>query len=130
MKEKSLRVGSGADYRRKLDEAIAYRDNGQLDESKRILLELVEQDPKDSATALVLAGVLFSMENFCEAHKLFREIVDSQPRSDLASRGLFHSLWKLGEYNMAFDEMKRFLLIADSDDYRQLLKDITNELKE
>ena len=70
------------------------------------------------------------MESFGEASKLFGHIVRLKPDTELASRGLFHSLWKLGRHNEALEEMKRFLLIADSEEYRQLLKGMMEGLRE
>lgn len=121
---------SDPDYKTRFEQAVRHRDQSRLNEANRLLEELVEQDPEDPAAALVLAGIYFDMQKFDAARELFARIVQLQPRSELASRGLFHSLWKLGHHDEAFDEMRRFLAIADSEDYRKLLEDMMADLRE
>ena len=58
---------------------------------------------------------------------LLKRAVELSPRSELASVGLFHSLWDLGKVNQAFAEMRRFLRLSDSPEYSKLLRDLTVE---
>lgn len=46
------------------------------------------------------------------------------PHSEMASLGLFHSLWRTDRTDAAFDEMRRFLKSNDSPHYRRLLRDL------
>jgi predicted Zn-dependent protease len=57
-----------------------------------------------------------------KAVQAFRKAVALSPRSELASLGLFHSLWRTGRTDAAFDEMGRFVKSNDSPHYRQLLR--------
>jgi predicted Zn-dependent protease len=128
MKRKNQK-SDDATYRRRFDEAVRLRDEGCLGQAEKSLSELGEDYSGDPTINLVRAGILFSMDKFPEALRLFDTITKLQPRSELASRGLFHSLWKLGRHDEAFEEMKRFLSISESEDYRQLLKDIMSDLR-
>lgn len=115
-------------YKGRFEEAVRERDEGRFHEANQMLLKLEEENPRDLAIALVRAGVLLKMDKFQEASELFGKITRSRPDADLASRGLFHSLWKLGRYDEAFEEMKRFLSIADSEGYLELLGDLKASL--
>lgn len=125
-----MKEWTSPEYKNQFEAALQARDEGRLDEADRRLLELGNENPEDLAIALVRAGVLFKMEKFNEAWDLFGGIVRSRPDTELASRGLFHSLWKLGRYDEAFEEMKRFLSIADSEGYLELLSDLKQNLRE
>ena len=120
---------NSAEYRLKFEEALRLRDEGCLAESSDLLLELGGGNSEDLPLNLMRAGILLDMENFSEAHELFARIVTLQPRSELASRGLFFSLWKLGRFRDALDEMQRFLSTSDSEAYRQLLSDMIESLE-
>jgi len=54
----------------------------------------------------------------------YRKATALSPRSELASLGLFHSLWRADHTDAAFDEMRRFLKSNDSPQYRLLLRDM------
>ena len=54
----------------------------------------------------------------------FRKATSLSPHSEQASLGLFHSLWRTGKTNAAFDEMRRFVKSNDSPRYRQLIRDM------
>ena len=129
MKERS-QSGTDSVCQRRFDEALRLRDQGSLVEAEETLSQLMEQYPENLGIILVRAGVLFDLERFHDAYTLFKTILDSRPDHELASRGLFHSLWKLGKHDDAFSEMKRFLSIADSDAYADLLNDINADLRD
>lgn len=112
-----------------MEEAIRLRDDGRLGEAEQILVELSEQYPEDLAIVLVRAGILFTLRKFASSSLLFQRVASEKPFR-VGIEGLFHSLWKLGEHDRAFDEMRRFLSFSDSEDYRQLLSDMMADLKE
>jgi predicted Zn-dependent protease len=118
------------DYKSRFEDALRIRDEGRLVEADEILSELEAENPEDPAIALIRAGVLFKLDKFKEAAELFGGILHSRLTTELASRGLFHALWKLGRYDEAFEEMKRFLAIADSEGYREFLDDINKDLRD
>ena len=57
----------------------------------------------------------------------FRKATSLSPHSEQASLGLFHSLWRAGKTNAAFDEMRRYVKSNDSPHYRQLIRDMLAE---
>ena len=122
-------ISSDPFFVERFEEALRERDEGRFCEANQILLKLEKEDPGNLAVALVRAGVLFKMDSFQEASDLFGKITRSQPCDDLASRGFFHSLWKLGRHDEAFEEMKRFLSLKDSEGYLELLGDLKASLK-
>ena len=129
MKERS-QSGTDSVCQRRFDEALRLRDQGRLVEAEEAFLQLMGQYPENLGIVVVRAGILFDLERFHDAHTLFKAILDSRPDHELASRGLFHSLWKLGKHDEAFSEMKRFLSIADSDAYAELLSDLKADLRD
>jgi lipoprotein NlpI len=63
-----------------------------------------------------------------KAANTFRKATALSPHSEQASLGLFHSLWRTGKTNAAFDEMRRFVKSNDSPRYRQLIRDMLAEI--
>jgi Tfp pilus assembly protein PilF len=51
----------------------------------------------------------------------FARVVELSPRSELASLGLFHSLWQLKQYRAARAELVRYLTTYESDECEQLM---------
>ena len=73
-------------------------------------------------------GFLYTeTRNDRKAAAAFRKAVALSPRSELASLGLFHSLWRIGRVDAAFNEMRRFIKSTDSPRYRQLLRDMLGD---
>jgi tetratricopeptide (TPR) repeat protein len=62
-----------------------------------------------------------------KAVQAFRKAAGVSPRSEAASLGLFHSLWRVGRTDAAFNEMRRFVKSNDSPQYRRLLRDMLAE---
>jgi Zn/Cd-binding protein ZinT len=48
------------------------------------------------------------------------------PTSELYSLGLFHIFWSEGRQEDAFNEMKRFMAISDSEEYREIVTEINS----
>ncbi len=61
------------------------------------------------------------------AARAYRRTTELSPRSELASVGLFHSLWRSSKADAAFDEMRRFIQRNDAPRYRELLRDMLAE---
>ena len=61
------------------------------------------------------------------AARAYRRTTEPSPRSELASVGLFHSLWRSKRADAAFDEMRRFVQRNDAPRYRELLRDMLAE---
>ena len=61
------------------------------------------------------------------AARAYRRTTELSPRSQLASVGLFHNLWRWNKIDVAFDEMWRFVQQNDAPRYRELLRDMLAE---
>jgi len=48
---------------------------------------------------------------------------------EAVSLGLFHTLWELEKRAEALEEIKRFQAVADSEDYRQIIREINEKSK-
>lgn len=93
----------------------------------RLLVPLAEANPSRAAIWGSLGRAFFEAERWREAAAAFRQASILSPGSELASLGLFHSLWSTGAELEAFEEMRRFLMVAESDEYATLLHDLTVE---
>jgi predicted Zn-dependent protease len=104
----------------------AYR-SGKRREAQRGLVLLAGQYPNSAPVIGYLAGVYYRFRQLKRASELFRRTTELSPKSELASVGLFHSLWGQGFKQQAFDEMRRFLSLHHSTEYAQLLHDMAVE---
>ncbi len=108
----------------KFDEALRLRDQGFLAEARGILSQLCKTAGVTAAMFAVLGDVLWELDCLSDAIHAFRRAFELSPRSDVASFGLFHTLFQAGRNDDAFGEMRRFLSIADSTEYETLLSEI------
>jgi predicted Zn-dependent protease len=113
--------------RAKLNDAIALHRAGKSRQAARQLERLAEAHPRSAAVAGYLGGVYLDLDNPQRALVHFRRATSLAPKSELASVGMFHSLWSLDAVHEAFDEMRRFLKMSDSKEYGKLLRDLTVE---
>jgi tetratricopeptide (TPR) repeat protein len=94
------------------------------------LSRLLTQYPDDSQIMGRLGFVHYELREFDGARNLLARAVQLDPESELWSIGLFHCLWKLGETDQAFDEVRRFLRVRpDSLEFRRLIKEMNAEFK-
>jgi len=75
----------------------------------------------------MMGRAFFEIGDMAKAEDAFRRAVELNPKSELASLGLFHSLWEQQAASEAFAEMRRFLAVADSSEYKTLLRDMAVE---
>jgi len=104
--------------------AMALKGSGKLAASMVILEKLIVARSKSAKLRCALGGVYWDLKKYAPAIKQFSVAVDISPTSELASLGLFHCLWEQGKRDLAFDEMKRFMLVSDSDDYREIVREL------
>ncbi|HYQ00033.1 MAG TPA: tetratricopeptide repeat protein [Polyangiaceae bacterium] len=109
---------------RVLSNATELASRGEFSKALGVLEPLAVSEPNDPRVLGVLAGVYFRQDRFEEAARYFRRATERSPRSELASLGLFHALWKLGEQLSAEQELTRFLSIRESEEYRMLLEEM------
>ena len=89
------------------------------------LKRLVKSHPASGAVYGVLGKVYFEQDKFGEAAKWFQKTTAVAPDSELASLGLFHSLWQSDRPSEALAEAGRFLAHAESAEYAMILRDLT-----
>jgi tetratricopeptide (TPR) repeat protein len=112
---------------KQFSEAIKFQDAGQLESAKNLLVELAEKDAQSIRILAALGSVYYDMGNWDEAVSVFKRAVELSPALEGVSKGLFHSLWKLGKQVEALEEVKRFQTISDSEDYREIVKEINEK---
>lgn len=118
--------------RKKIDEseeepfckALSLRSHGDHAGAVIVLAMLLSKDANHEDALFLYGASLFSLDRSEEAADTFRKVLATCPKNEYASLGLFHSLWKLGAPREAFQEMRRFMTIVDSEEYERLLADI------
>jgi predicted Zn-dependent protease len=111
-------------------EALQLRSKGKLDDAEKLLSGLVQASPEDTEAFLILGAVLYAQDNYFGALSAFGRVLDEMPMHEPSSLGLFHSLWALGQRKEAFAEMKRFLSVANSQEYERILSDIDRAMEQ
>jgi predicted Zn-dependent protease len=115
--------------KKQFSEAVKFKEAGQLKAAKELLIDLAQQDPKSTAILAVLGDVYWDLEELEEAISTFRRAIEIAPTLEAVSLGLFHCLWKLERREEAMEEIKRFQTISDSEDYRQIVKEINEKFE-
>ena len=105
------------------NKALALRKLGDYQGALKIFRELNLRHP-NYAPILSMIGILYiDLGKHNDAVQYLRKNIVLSPRSHLASRNLFHSLYELEDYKGALIEMKRFLSISYHEDYEMIIKD-------
>jgi predicted Zn-dependent protease len=115
--------------RTRFSEAVKFKEQGNFDGAKNILLDLVREDPQSTALLAVLGHVYWEMGLLEEAVGVFMRAIQLSPKLEAVSLGLFHCLWKLGRRAEALDEIKRFMSLSYSEDYQEIINEINKEPK-
>ena len=91
---------------------------------------LIMKHPKNGLLHAVLANKYWDLGDLDTAESEFRTAVELYPENEHCSLPLFHLLWDQDRLDEAFDEMKRFLSIAKSSEYDELLQCILKAMDE
>jgi len=110
--------------RKAFDKAIRLKRLGRTEQARRVLEQLQREHPESPAVLGYLGGVYFDDGDLEQATDCFRKTTELSPTSELASLGLFHSLWARKKRQAALAEMGRFLAVADSREYRTLIREL------
>lgn len=111
--------------KRAFRDAAELRDAGRrYDEALAILQALLSEYQESTAVLGTMAAVLFAAKRFAEARDYFSRVLTLRPNVELASLGLFHCLWAMGDREAARAEVVRFLSDNDSAEYAQLLREM------
>ena len=107
-----------------LQAPIDYYRAGLLDQAITHLVQSADDFPKAAKLWGYLGFLHGEAGDAVKAAQAFRKATGLSPHSEQASLGLFHSLWRSGKTNAAFDEMRRFVKANDSPRYRQLIREM------
>lgn len=112
-----------------LDPALHLRQMEDMEGAERALSALIADYPEDLDLRVIYAGVLFNLQRFTEAALHFERILTARPTSEVASKGLFHSLWSTERKQEAVNEVKRFYAAGgESAEYNALVSRIRDAL--
>jgi predicted Zn-dependent protease len=93
----------------------------------KILRDLVAEIPGSAMLNATFANTLKAVNDIEPAIEHFQTAVKLAPTSELYSLGLFHIFWSQGRQDDAFNEMKRFMAVSDSEDYREIVTEINSK---
>jgi tetratricopeptide (TPR) repeat protein len=112
---------------RLLQHAIDLKNEEKFEEAADAFTQIVTQYP-DCAPANGLLGAILHLElkRSREAIPYCRKATQLAPKSQMASLGLFHSLWATDQIYEALDEIKRYQLLTNwsCQDYLEIVDEI------
>ena len=111
-----------------IEEAIALNNN-KLYKEALVILHGIEPKYKESS---MISGLIATAYYFAKEYKIstayYKITTELNPRSELASLGLFHSLWELKNYRRAYKEMERFLTSNEANNYKVTIEELYEQL--
>lgn len=111
-----------------IERAQWYRKRGRYECARDILTQLAQAEPRSTAVHVLLGDTLAQLGQWDEAVLVFRKAIGLNPDSETASLALFHCLWKHDDREQAFEEMKRYMAEHDSQEYKEILRGLAEEL--
>jgi predicted Zn-dependent protease len=112
------------DLSRRLNQALKLRSAKRYGKAKEILVELTTTHSSSASVFGLLGDVYWKLDSLDDAIRSFTRACKLAPDSELASLGLFHTLWESGRRNLALNEMERFLSRSHSAEYARLLREL------
>src|SRR5205809_5538118 len=90
-----------SEFERLFNEALQHRHAGRNKEALGILLPLSRQKPSSASVFGILGDLYWRAGRLDDAAQSFKRATELSPRSELASLGLFHTLWESGRIEVA-----------------------------
>ncbi len=112
---------------KKIKEILKKKEAGQYQEALMDAENLSTEYPDVASVFGLAASMYFEADQFDKAAEKYKKATEISPKSEAASLGLFHSLWQMDKNDQAFDEMKRYMSIAQSDEYNELLTNFSKK---
>jgi len=112
--------------------AIELRDKGALQDSINVFSKILRDYPTDNRTHgiySVLAGVHADLGEHDTALSNFKKATELNPKSELASLGLYVTLAKLDRDEEAIHELIRYLNSYPADLYKDTLEELLEGLE-
>lgn len=119
-----IRITMNDDSKLEFSRATKLHEAGDYERARGMLEKLVQSEPGSVTVLAVLGHVLYDLREFREAARVFRQAAEMAPKLEAVSLGLFHSLWELNRQEEAMEELGRFQSVSDSQDYREIVKEI------
>jgi predicted Zn-dependent protease len=116
------------DYKERFKDANRLRKRGDNAGAIKLLRKLVADFPTKPAAYLVIGHILWDCGELAHASRAFRRATKRFPKLQIASLGLFHTLWKQSKTDAAFAEMKRFQRLSRCQDYEEIVNEILEKL--
>jgi tetratricopeptide (TPR) repeat protein len=113
--------------------AIENRNNGALQEAVKGLLKIISTYSNDSKIYVVhavLGGVYADLNEFTNSLASFKKAAELNPKSELASLGLYLSYVELDRDEDAIRELIRYLTHYPANLYKHTLVELLEGLKE
>jgi tetratricopeptide (TPR) repeat protein len=113
--------------------AIKLRDNGEPENAIKEFLKIIDMYPNDSKIGGVyttLAGVYDDLNDYNNSLVNFKRATELNPKSELASLGLYLSYVKLNNYEIAINELKRYLDLYPAGLYKDTLEELLGDMKD
>jgi predicted Zn-dependent protease len=107
-----------------LNQALKLRSAKRYDKAKEILLALADENENSASVFALLGDVYWRLNSLDNAVQSFTRATKLSPESELASLGLFHTLWESGCKGLALNEMQRFLSLSRSAEYAKLIREL------
>ena len=106
------------------NKALSLKNSNKLVESLEIFEQLLNQKSDYYLTYVMMGDIYWDLKNLDKAETLFRKAIELKPKSEKISLCYFHVLWEQGKEVEALDEMKRFLINNESQEYFEILNGI------
>lgn len=113
-----------------MEEALSLQNQRRFEESIEVVLAVLLQNPRFAPAFGTLGRAYYELADYENAAEAFRSASRLSPMSELASLGLFHSLFKLGRFEEAKAEIDRFNKVSSSNIYEGVLDEIIGLLQE
>jgi tetratricopeptide (TPR) repeat protein len=114
------------------DSAIELREKGELRDAVEILIKIVDNfsnDSRISGVYGVLGGVYSDLNEHEKAFENFKKATILNPKSELASLGLYISYVELGKDEEAIGELIRYLNSNPAKLYKDTLEELLGDLE-
>jgi tetratricopeptide (TPR) repeat protein len=107
--------------------AIELRDKGKFRDSINVLRRILQEYPADNQTSgiyLILGGVHADLGEKTQARENFQRATELNPKSELASLGLYVTHCDLNQDEEAIQELIRYLENYPANLYKETLKEL------
>lgn len=114
-----------------LNQARQLLENGDKEQAHDALLNILQSDPHNKSALLIIGGYYFDEKKLPEAEMIFEQLILLEPGTGQFSIALFNVLWKQNRLDEAFEEIRRFMSVADKTAEKQTIDqyiDITRQL--